>query len=254
MNRPRRQRATHAAACPFVDGRLHVGRRHVFNYAVSNDWLLRSPCRGVKLPKAAPAKRYALDADAAIVDEMTPEDAAIVLLTVLTGLRWSEVTGLTVGHRSERTPRASQGRLAPPPSPAHHSPLPKGTEMVPSPAFFQQLVATPMQSVEVTRLVTSSSPRPVVLPTNHRGVVASLLSVRARHATTSTYPVAHRQSIQRRPICVCGGRPSADSCGEGLRDCNCIPRPLQRRWRAVATGWGRRARRAPEPPAPPLAV
>src|SRR3974390_1648548 len=99
MNRPRRQRATHAAACPFVDGRLHVGRRHVFNYAVSNDWLLRSPCRGVRLPKAAPAKRYALDAGAvaAIVDAMKPNDAAVVLLTVLTGLRWSEVTGLTVG-------------------------------------------------------------------------------------------------------------------------------------------------------------
>lgn len=81
--------------------RRHYGvLRAVFAYAVANDLIARSPCRGIKLPRVAEARSRLLSAAnvAAIADAMAPADRLVVWLGALLGLRWSEVAGLRVAR------------------------------------------------------------------------------------------------------------------------------------------------------------
>lgn len=89
----------HTLSARSVDHHYRITRA-VFSHAVANDWLDRSPCRGVKLPKPGPARRHRLDPAAveAIAAAMDPDDAALVWLAAVTGMRWAELAGLRVGR------------------------------------------------------------------------------------------------------------------------------------------------------------
>lgn len=84
---------------PSTVHRLHSTLRAVFNHAVANDVITRSPCRGVKLPELVAARARILSPDelAALADVMPAAYAPMVWLGALLGLRWGEVAGLRVG-------------------------------------------------------------------------------------------------------------------------------------------------------------
>jgi len=72
--------------------------RAKFNFAVNADWLGRTPCRNIKLPRVTPLKRKLPDNDG--LDRLAlelGEYAPMFWVGVLTGLRWAEVAGLRVG-------------------------------------------------------------------------------------------------------------------------------------------------------------
>jgi integrase len=73
--------------------------RALFSYAVRSDWIARTPCRNIRLPRVAATQRKALDVDdvAAIVVAIDPRYQPMVWLGAVLGLRWAEVAGLTVG-------------------------------------------------------------------------------------------------------------------------------------------------------------
>jgi integrase len=72
--------------------------RAILAYAVSADFLGRSPCRDIKLPEVKPLSRRLPTADqlAVLGEELGPY-ALMMWIGVLTGLRWAEVAGLRVG-------------------------------------------------------------------------------------------------------------------------------------------------------------
>lgn len=74
--------------------------RAIFAYAVSNDWLARSPCRNIRLPALGSSRRYDLTPDdvGRIVEGMADRYRPMVWLGALLGLRWSEVIGLRTGR------------------------------------------------------------------------------------------------------------------------------------------------------------
>jgi integrase len=74
--------------------------RAVFAFAVDEDYIVRSPCRGVKLPEVPTLRRPGLDADdvAALADALGPDYAAVPYLGALLGMRRGEVAGLRVGR------------------------------------------------------------------------------------------------------------------------------------------------------------
>lgn len=84
----------------------------VFNFAVSNDWLARSPIRSIKLPKVTSTRCYPLTDEnvSAIAEATVPAYRAMVWLGALTGCRWSEAAGLRIGDLNllARTMRIKQ--------------------------------------------------------------------------------------------------------------------------------------------------
>jgi integrase len=74
--------------------------RAVFNYAVEQEYLSRTPCRPVRLPEVEPLRRYVPTTAelAALANAMGPDFAAMVFLGAALGLRWGEVAGLRVGR------------------------------------------------------------------------------------------------------------------------------------------------------------
>jgi len=72
--------------------------RAIFAYAVATDALLRSPCRGVKLPAIEPPDRRSLTPDDVLrIADATPERyRSMVWIGAVLGLRWGEVAGLQV--------------------------------------------------------------------------------------------------------------------------------------------------------------
>ncbi len=73
--------------------------RALFAYAVACDWLARSPCRGIDLPRVEPLRRPAVapESVAAISEKIDARYGPMVWLGAVLGLRWGEVAGLTVG-------------------------------------------------------------------------------------------------------------------------------------------------------------
>jgi integrase len=72
--------------------------RAIFAYAVSADFLGRSPCRDIKLPEVKPLRRQLPSAgQLAVLAEHLGANALMMWIGVLTGLRWAEVAGLRVG-------------------------------------------------------------------------------------------------------------------------------------------------------------
>lgn len=80
--------------------RIYGVVRAIFNFAVMSDYLGRSPCRNIKLPKVQGTRRHDLSPDeiAAIFEAMPGDYSVMVPLGAVLGLRWGEVAGLRVGR------------------------------------------------------------------------------------------------------------------------------------------------------------
>ena len=70
----------------------------IFRYATDRDYIAKTPCRTVKLPKIARTAVHVFTPDelAAVVDAMPVEHAPMVWIGALLGLRWGEVAALHV--------------------------------------------------------------------------------------------------------------------------------------------------------------
>jgi integrase len=73
--------------------------RAILNFAVENDYIARTPCRGIKLPQPTDQARHVVTADelAALADAMG-EQGPMACVGAVLGLRWGEVAGLRVGQ------------------------------------------------------------------------------------------------------------------------------------------------------------
>lgn len=80
--------------------RIYGVLRALFSHAVNNDWLVRSPCRNVKLPRVDGTRRHDLAPEDVtnLSAAMAGEYQAMVPLGAVLGLRWGEVAGLRVGR------------------------------------------------------------------------------------------------------------------------------------------------------------
>lgn len=89
-----------ASLAPKTVGRAYGVVRAMFTYATESDMLVRSPCRGNKLPRVEPRSRPLLTPDqvAALADATVREYRGMVWLGAVVGLRFSEVAGLRVGR------------------------------------------------------------------------------------------------------------------------------------------------------------
>lgn len=74
--------------------------RAIFAYAVANDYMKRSPCRGIKLPQVEPTTRQmpTVEELSLLAEEIDEAYRAMVCIAVETGLRFSEIIGLRVGQ------------------------------------------------------------------------------------------------------------------------------------------------------------
>lgn len=109
-------------AAPRTVRRQYDVLRALMRAAVDSDRLVRSPCRGIKLPAAAPLRRHIVSAKelTALAAAIGPDYEAMVWLGGLLGLRWGECAGLRVGridflNRSlavvEQATRIAHGRI-----------------------------------------------------------------------------------------------------------------------------------------------
>jgi len=105
--------------------RMFAVVRGVFGFAVVSDMIARSPCAGIRVPRGGLVERPVLSAAQlqGLAAELGPDQAAMMWLGVVGGLRWAECAGLTVASLDplKRTMSVSQqlgrdGRLAAPKS------------------------------------------------------------------------------------------------------------------------------------------
>jgi integrase len=143
--------------------------RAIFAYAVASDWLVRSPCRRIKLPVVQPPKSTQLTPEdvEAIANEVGTQHAPMVWCGAVLGLRWGEVAGLRVGDLDllKGALRVSEQR------PAHGPPGPPkssaGRRWLSLPGALVGLLANHLQTAGVTgadpnRLVfTTGDGRPI---------------------------------------------------------------------------------------------
>lgn len=87
------------AQAPRTTRRQYDVARALFSYAVATDWLARSPCRGIDLPRVDALRRPTVTPDdvAAIAERIDARYSSMVWLGAVLGLRWGEVAGITVG-------------------------------------------------------------------------------------------------------------------------------------------------------------
>lgn len=78
--------------------RYYAVLRAILNSAVDSDLIARTPCRGVKLPSASPARARVVTPEelAVLADKIGQNHRAMVYLAAVLGLRWSEVAALRV--------------------------------------------------------------------------------------------------------------------------------------------------------------
>ena len=101
--------------------------RALFSYAVDAELVARSPASGLRLPRTRLVERPVLTADdlERLAKALGPDDAPMMWLGVIGGLRWAECAGLAVrdldllsGTVSVRQQLGRDGRLGPPKSEA----------------------------------------------------------------------------------------------------------------------------------------
>jgi integrase len=86
---------THA---PSTVARHYAILRAICAYAESSEMILRSPCRGIKLPRVRLVDRPDLSPeDLERLGEKLGDQAPFMWLGAICGLRWAEAAGLTVG-------------------------------------------------------------------------------------------------------------------------------------------------------------
>lgn len=109
-------------AAPRTVRRQYDVLRAVMRAAVEADRLVRSPCRGIKLPPRPALDRHIIEAAelAALAQAVGPAYAPMVWLGALVGLRWGECAGLRVGRIdflnrrvtvAEQATRIAHGRI-----------------------------------------------------------------------------------------------------------------------------------------------
>jgi integrase len=115
---------THA---PSSVGRMYSCLRAVFSYAVAAEIIAKTPCREIRLPRVDLVDRPSLTPEqlAALADELGDDQAVMMWLGAVLGLRWAECAGLTFGavdvlhgHLSVRAQLGRDGKLGPPKSAA----------------------------------------------------------------------------------------------------------------------------------------
>ena len=79
-------------------GRMFSALRAVFGFAVASELIVRSPCSGVRLPRSGLVDRPVLTGEQlqGLAEALGPDDAPMMWLGVVGGLRWAECAGLTV--------------------------------------------------------------------------------------------------------------------------------------------------------------
>lgn len=87
-----------AEQAPRTVHRQYATLHALFAYAVGNDLIGRSPCRGIKLPEVPPLRRTPVtpEAVALLVEAVDVVYQAMVWVGAVLGLRWGEVAGLRV--------------------------------------------------------------------------------------------------------------------------------------------------------------
>lgn len=87
-----------ATKAPSTVGRQYSCLRAIFAYAESDERIVRSPCRGIRLPRVRLVDRPYLDTDqlATLAQALGPDQGTMMWLGAVLGLRWSEAAGLTV--------------------------------------------------------------------------------------------------------------------------------------------------------------
>lgn len=136
--------------------RTYGALRALLNFAVETDRLVRSPCRGIKLPAVDTRPGRALDADeiSRLAAAMPANLRPMVWLGVILGLRWGEVAGLRVGRIDllRRTVTVSEqvsrgmggvGFVSPPKSAA-------GRRTLTIPAVLVDLLSAHLSALELT--------------------------------------------------------------------------------------------------------
>lgn len=80
----------------------------IFNLAVNDDLLARSPVRGLRMPRLEASEGRVLTPSEAqrLLDAVAPAYWAVLYILMTTGMRWSELAGLNIGHLDliSRTP------------------------------------------------------------------------------------------------------------------------------------------------------
>jgi len=87
--------ATHAAS---TTAREYSCLRAVMSYAEAADMIGRSPCRHIRLPQVSLVERPVLTADrlSSLADALDEDQAVMMWLGVVLGLRWAEASGISV--------------------------------------------------------------------------------------------------------------------------------------------------------------
>lgn len=90
---------TSGGLSPASVGRNYRVAAAIFRYATIRDYIAKSPCRGIKLPKVAPTEVHVFTPEelVAVAEAMPTEQSAMVWLGAVLGLRWGEVAALTMG-------------------------------------------------------------------------------------------------------------------------------------------------------------
>jgi integrase len=116
-----------AEQAPSTVGRQYSCLRALFAYAEATDKLLRSPCRGIRLPRGHLVERPVLSATELerLADVLGEDQSPMMWAGAVLGLRWAEAAGLTVdrldilgGKLTIDRQLARSGRLEPPKSSA----------------------------------------------------------------------------------------------------------------------------------------
>lgn len=129
VNRADLQRLVNSWAghAPSTVGRMFSVARAVLCYAEASDLITRAPCRDIRLPQVDLVERPSLGPDelAELAGALGPDQAVMMWLGAVLGLRWAECAGLRVGAidllRGQLSISAQLGRdgeLGPPKSKA----------------------------------------------------------------------------------------------------------------------------------------
>lgn len=89
-----------ASGAPSTVGRQYSCLRAIFAYAEADEKITRTPCRGIRLPQVQLVDRPELDADqlSELADALGTEQAPMMWLGAILGLRWAEAAGLTASR------------------------------------------------------------------------------------------------------------------------------------------------------------
>lgn len=97
---------------PSTVGRQYSCLRAIFAFAEADERIVRSPCRGIRLPQVHLVDRPELQAEqlSALAEALGPAEGPMMWLGAVLGLRWAEVAGLTVDRVNFLAGRVTVGR------------------------------------------------------------------------------------------------------------------------------------------------